>query len=160
MAPICQRGGLNTGSTTASTTTETTTKRSECPNGWETYPGDGSVLKCFTYGGDTDYATDAEENCQAQGGHLASIHSVEEQNFLMQTFNPSDRVWIGAVDPDHDRAWEWTDGSSFDFSYWMSGQPDGSTQDYAVMDCSYSTSCQWNVFFFYLKYNYICQLTL
>ena len=105
---------------------------------------------------------EAEEKfCQAQGGHLASIHSVEEQNFLMQTFNPSDRVWVGAVDPDHDGAWEWTDGSTFEFSNWMSGQPDGGSGSYyTVMDCSYSTSCQWNDLYYGNNYDYICQLTL
>merc|ERR1712037_856061 len=58
---------------------------------------DGSTIKCFKHCGDTTYATYAEQNCQTQGGHLASIHSMEEQNFLINTFNPSARVWIGAV---------------------------------------------------------------
>ena len=162
VAPICQRGGLTAGSTTASTTTETTTKRPECPDGWETYTGTGSLVKCFNYGyGGTQYATDAEENCQAHGGHLASIHSVEEQDFLKHTFNPSERVWIGAVDPNQNGGWEWTDGSSFDFSNWSSGQPNGGSGSYyTVMDCSASSSCQWNDLFYGNNYNYICQLTI
>ena len=58
--------------------------------------------KCFKFCGDTTYATYAVDNCRTQGGHLASIHSLEEQNFLAQTFNPgSGYLWIGAVDTDH-----------------------------------------------------------
>ena len=76
----------------------------------------------------------------------------------MQTFNPPDRVWIGAVDPDQNGAWEWTDGSSFDFAYWMSGQPDGG-QYYALMDFSYSGSGEWNDLYYSNNYHYICQLT-
>ena len=117
-------------------------------------------VKCFKYSGDTAYATNAEGNCVNLGGHLASIHSAEEQNFLMQTFNPSEDVWIGAVDADHDWVWEWTDGSPFDFSYWLSDQPDGG-QYYTVMDCDNSASGKWRD----LGYNdndfhYIYQLDL
>ena len=159
MAPICQRGGLNAGTTTVATTTETTTERPECPYDWETYTGDGSNVKCFKYCRDRTYATDAEIACQDQGGHLASIHSSEEQNFLMQTFNPSDAVWIGAVDTDHNGAWEWTDGSTFDFSNWVSGQPDGK-QYYAYMDCNDSPSGQWKDYYYNVHQQYICQITL
>ena len=158
VAPICQRGGLSA-DTTTSTTTETTTERPECPNGWETYTGDGSSIKCFKYYGGAMYATHAEESCLGQGGHLASVHSFEEQNFLVQTFNPAVEVWIGAVDTDHNGAWEWTDGSPFDFSYWLSDQPDGG-QYFTVMDCDDSTSGQWRDLEFDRSYNYICQLTL
>ena len=88
---------------------------------------------------------------------MASIHSVEEQNFLINTFNPSAKVWIGAVDPDHDGVWEWTDGSSFDFSYWLSGQPDGG-QYYTVMDDI--SSGAWRDLEYSDSYQYFCQLTL
>jgi len=159
VAPICQRGGLDAGptTTTASTTTQTTTERPECPYGWETYNGDGASVKCFKHCGDTQYATYAEQNCQAQGGHLASIHSLEEQNFLINTFNPSAKVWIGAVDTDHNGVWEWTDGSSFDFSYWLSDQPDGG-QYYTVID--YVSSRRWRDLDYNDNNQYICQLTL
>ena len=168
VAPICQRGGLSAGTTTASNTTETatttpgtTTKRPECPYGWETYTDTSSSVKCFKYGSDTHYATDAEEACQAQGGHLASIHSREEQNFLMQTLNPENRVWIG-LHRGENRAFEWTDGSTLDFIYWMSGQPDGSSKnDYVFMDCLYSPVLgEWNDLYYGQNYHYICQLTL
>ena len=163
VAPICQRGGLSASSTTVATTTETTTERPECPDGWETYTGDSSHIKCFKYCGDTQYANWAEDNCQYQGGHLASIHSAEEQNFIVQTFNPSGNVWIGAVDYDHDGVWEWTDGSSFDFSYWIPGsEPDGGLYNgYTFMDIAYYSNGYWNdAYYSSHYYGYICQLIL
>ena len=164
VAPICQRGGLSAGSTTASTTTETTTERPECPDGWETYTGDSSHIKCFKYCGDTQYATWAEDNCQYQGGHLASIHSAEEQNFIVQTFDPSERVWIGSVDPDNNGVWEWTDGSTFDFSYWRSNEPDGYPSGhhpyYTVMDFYTYNDGLWEDYPYDQYFDYICQLTL
>ena len=79
----------------------------------------------------------------------------------MQTFNPQSKVWIGARDHDVDGVWEWTDGSNFDFSYWMSGQPDGGSKyDYGVMDCLYSSSGEWSLLYFAYDHDYICQLTL
>ena len=153
MAPICQRGGLSAGTTTATTTT---TSRPECPYGWETYEDSNGNLKCFKYCGDTTYATYAEENCRAQGGHLASIHSAEEQNFLVQTFNSNYEVWIGAVDPHHNSGWEWTDGTPFDFSYWGSGEPDGG-QYYTTMTTS---SGRWSDHTYDHYCQYICQLSL
>ena len=157
MAPICQRGGLNADTTTASTTTETTTERPECPYDWETYIGNGSYVKCFKYCGDYAYATYAEDNCQALGGHLASIHSLEEQNFLSSTYYTTSysRTWIGAVDTDHNNVWEWIDGSDFDFSYWISGsEPDGGSY-YTVMDFGYSSSGYWNDMTYNHNYPYI-----
>ena len=153
VAPICQRGGLSAGTTT---TTTTTTSRPDCPYGWEAYEDSNGNLKCFKYCGDTTYPTYAEESCRAQGGHLASIHSAEEQNFLVQTFNPSSEVWIGAVDPHHNSGWEWTDGTPFDFSYWGSGEPDGG-QYYTTMTTS---SGRWSDHTYDHYCQYICQLSL
>ena len=49
---------------------------------WETYNGDDQSLKCFKYFPSQQYATTAEKDCQALGGHLASIHSLEEKKFI------------------------------------------------------------------------------
>ena len=36
-----------------------------------------------------------------------------------------ENFWVGVVDVNHSGNWEWTDGSSFDYSNWKSSQPDG-----------------------------------
>ena len=71
------------------------------------------------------------------------------------------RSGLGRWTLDYKGVWEWTDGSTFDFSYWMSGQPDGGSKyDYGVMDCLYSTTGEWSILYFGYKHDYICQLTL
>ena len=176
VAPICQKGGLGadtttvtttTTGTTTKTTTETTTERPQCPSGWATYARDGSVIKCFAYFGDKAYATSAEYYCQAEGGHLASIHSIEEQDFIIQTFNPPRGIWIGLVDDNHDKVFEWTDGSTFDFENWDShGQPDGyeyygmigKGDEYNIR--TGADNWTWRDWDYNHSLSYICQLTL
>ena len=60
------------------------------------------------------------------GGHLLSIHSLEEQDWIQDNFE-SHRydTWIGGVDPEHNGDWGWTDGTKWDFTNWINGQPMG-----------------------------------
>lgn len=82
------------------------------------------------FGGYNYTLTMGELNWQAaelaainNGGHLASIHSLEEQEFLWNTFGADEEgnardLWIGLNDISIEGEYEWTDGSSFDFSLW------------------------------------------
>lgn len=66
---------------------------------------------------------DAEAYCVEQGGHLASVNSKGEQNFLVNlTENePVDNIWIGGYRLQDDKdTWYWTDGSDFDYTNWDS----------------------------------------
>ena len=64
------------------------------------------------------------------------------------------------MDTDHNRVWEWTDGSPIDFSYWLSDQSDGG-QYYTVMDCDGSASGKWrDLGYSDDRFHYICQLDL
>ena len=59
---------------------------------------------------------------------MASIHSEEEMEFInsITSFN-GDYIYIGGTDAANEGQWEWTDGSAWDFEYWLSGQPDSGT---------------------------------
>jgi len=67
---------------------------------------------------------DAESYCQSwiPGAHLASVHSVEESNFIHQTF-PAE-VSLGGSDIESEENWKWSDGSVWDYDNWAPGQPD------------------------------------
>merc|ERR1712130_520975 len=65
VAPICQRGGLSARTTT---TVSTTTKSHECPDGWETFTGSDSVIKCLKFYSSVEFATSAEYFCQGEEG--------------------------------------------------------------------------------------------
>ncbi|XP_043219920.1 lectin BRA-3-like [Amphibalanus amphitrite] len=64
------------------------------------------------------------------GSQLASIHSLIENAFVMQTYNFGD-TWIGLNDIETEGSFQWTDGSKVDFTNWAQKQPD----DYHGQDC-------------------------
>ncbi|CAJ0923540.1 unnamed protein product, partial [Mesorhabditis belari] len=74
---------------------------------------------------------EAEAYCASRKGHLVSIHSQEENDFvwkLAKNFPANRSFWIGLKrNPDKGNAFEWTDGSSVDFTNWMVGEPDSYT---------------------------------
>jgi neurocan core protein len=40
----------------------------------------------------------AEKDCNDKGGHLASIHSADENRFIGNLYSGSNSVWIGGTD--------------------------------------------------------------
>ena len=64
---------------------------------------------------------ETEHKCQENGGHLASIHSEEENTFVGEDVVMWDNVWVGGRGGNG--RWEWVDGSEWDWSMWVSGQP-------------------------------------
>ena len=81
---------------------------------------------------------DAENYCQGQGAHLASVHSAEESNFL--TGLTSERHWLGGTDVALEGNWVWSDGTAWTFTDWTSGEPNNG----AVENCLMKKGTQWN----------------
>ncbi len=70
--------------------------------------------------------TDAKVACEKMGGHLVTITSREENDFvagLLQSFKKF-FYWTGGTDSFKEGCWEWITGEKFNYSYWLSGQPD------------------------------------
>ncbi len=74
-------------------------------------------------------------------GHLVTISSPEERQFLQSTFGNS-KFWIAASDAQQEASWTWTSGveSGFEIkpTYWLSGQPNGGT----LGNCAFMDSSQ------------------
>ncbi|XP_060698524.1 lectin-like, partial [Hemiscyllium ocellatum] len=72
---------------------------------------------------------DAELHCQnlAPGGHLASLHWMEQNNVLAEMIHNSQNnnvpTWVGLSDIHKEGTFQWIDGSASDFMYWMKGEP-------------------------------------
>lgn len=66
----------------------------------------------------------AETICSELGGHLVSINSPEEQEFVqgIADENMIDNLWLGGYWDDE--VWKWTDGSEFTYSNWDENKPD------------------------------------
>jgi hypothetical protein len=96
----------------------------------------------------------AEATAVSRGGHLTSIHSAAENNFIlnMQGFGTSSFwSWTGLYQPPGSQepagGWVWSDGTTVNFTNWASGEPNnfGGHEDVAEMKPSFDpNSGQWN----------------
>ena len=126
----------------------------ECPNGnWKMYQG-----SCYAY---YPYAkkswADAEAYCKTEpGAQLASIHSYEELVFIQSNF-PRD-LWYGGTDIVGEGTFKWSDGSSWDFSYWMSGEPNNRKNQDCL--CGYAKELKWDDDYCEEKKLFLCKLGL
>ena len=104
---------------------------------------------------------DAESQAQALGGHLVTIHSAAENQFIIDNvlldFSGSGGpnltnlpVWIGYHDPVtgdgngaiHASNFVWADGSTSTYTNWASGEPNNAngTEYYTAMNWHHSVS--------------------
>ncbi|MDB4306013.1 hypothetical protein N9980_00440 [bacterium] len=82
----------------------------------------------------------SRDECQVFGGHLVTIHSLEEQIFLMELIDAGTcegwGPWIGLTDEDVEGDWIWVSGEPTTFTLWQPGEPNGGTsENYAHIDC-------------------------
>ncbi len=78
----------------------------------------------------------AEVVARAMGGHLVSINSQVEQDFVFNNLHPgSGGVWIGATDEVTEGTFLWTNGATLTYSNWKAGEPNnGGNEDSVAMD--------------------------
>jgi len=86
---------------------------------------------------------EAKKRCEEMGGHLVSITSPEEQEFVCSLIAQSgipvdrrpgtsdqwaewrDKLWLGGTDEGSEGRWRWVDGSPWEYAPWVPGQPGG-----------------------------------
>jgi hypothetical protein len=93
----------------------------------------------FTGENDGKVWQDAETFCVGLSGHLASIHSQDEFNFIMNFNYPVNSFywpWTGLSSKDQGQTWQWSDGSTTDDIPWGAGEPDLSSPYY----CAFANS--------------------
>nr|XP_032831863.1 neurocan core protein-like [Petromyzon marinus]XP_032831864.1 neurocan core protein-like [Petromyzon marinus] len=88
-----------------------------CEPGWHGFGG-----RCYRYVAERLPWAEAEEACRSVGGHLASIASRDENNFILAL--GSDYQWIGLNDRFSEGDFHWSDGSQLSFEHWRPQQPD------------------------------------
>ena len=78
----------------------------------------------------------ANRYAQALGGHLATITSKEENDYIISLKNKgaftSKHCWLGATDLDSEGTWKWCTGEEFSYSNWDVGQPDNYSDLYGT----------------------------
>ncbi|CAL8382004.1 unnamed protein product [Boreogadus saida] len=113
-----------------------------CEHFWVSFGVD-----CYKYVASKMNWIDAEKNCISLGGHLVSIHSTGENNFIVMMVESFDPLkgphWIGFFDVIEEGTWMWIDGSPNDFTSWRPNEPNnvGGNEDCVAFD---STQPGWN----------------
>uniref|UniRef100_A0AC34G4E2 C-type lectin domain-containing protein n=1 Tax=Panagrolaimus sp. ES5 TaxID=591445 RepID=A0AC34G4E2_9BILA len=100
-----------------------------CPNNWSFYETTGY---CYYVGVNNITWESAQDSCVLQGSNLASIHSIDENNFVLNLipFNPNNLqcnmeqwAWIGLFSVTNQTTWRWIDNSPYNYSLWAPGWP-------------------------------------
>ncbi|CAJ0923679.1 unnamed protein product, partial [Mesorhabditis belari] len=99
---------------------------------------------------------EAEAYCGGRKSHLVSIHSQEENDFvwkLPKNVGSESLFWIGLKsNPNKENAFEWTDGSSVDFTNLKVGWPD--SKSHALL---WSLDGKWTVWSPTDQFRFICK---
>ncbi len=83
--------------------------------------------------------TDAEDEAQRLGAHLATIRSQAEQDWVWSTFGPAglgaNDLWIGLTDRVTQNVYLWQSGEPLVYTNWGPGEPNNATsgEDYIHM---------------------------
>jgi len=86
---------------------------------------------------------DAVAACEGRGMALASIHSEEEQAFVNEFI--TEDTWIGLTDHEEEDVFVWVDGTSVDFEWWGTGEPnDNQAEDCVEITRRHGHHKQWN----------------
>ncbi len=65
----------------------------ECPEGWKLFKA-----RCYLLAESAATWADAENDCNRKGGHLASVHSADENTFIFNLPSSPTNLYIGATD--------------------------------------------------------------
>ncbi|KAM8875001.1 neurocan core protein isoform 2-T2 [Spinachia spinachia] len=88
-----------------------------CEHTWRKFHG-----HCYRYFSRRHTWEDAEKDCREHSGHLASVHSPAEQNFIRGLSH--DNTWIGLNDRTVEDDFQWTDKMDLQYENWRENQPD------------------------------------
>ncbi|HJL14468.1 MAG TPA: lectin-like protein [Sandaracinaceae bacterium LLY-WYZ-13_1] len=78
---------------------------------------------CFRFVASARAWTDAEADCVAWGGHLATLRDAEEERFVLGRRPEDTAYWFGLNDRDEEDAFVWVDGSGASHRRWVDDAP-------------------------------------
>uniref|UniRef100_A0AAY4EKS3 Neurocan b n=1 Tax=Denticeps clupeoides TaxID=299321 RepID=A0AAY4EKS3_9TELE len=88
-----------------------------CEHGWKKFHG-----HCYRLFPRRHTWEDAEKDCREHSGHLTSVNSALEQDFLNSLGR--ENTWIGLNDRTVEEDFQWTDAMDLVYENWRANQPD------------------------------------
>lgn len=89
----------------------------------------------------------AQQYCESLGGHLATITSQEENDYIYKVVRDAGytSAYFGLTDVDTEGTWKWITGEPLSYQNWHKGEPNSENQneDYAMFYYKYSDGT-WN----------------
>lgn len=80
---------------------------------------------------------EAKEAAESQNGHLVTITSQKEQDFISNLIKDTekDKYWLGLSDEQEEGRWEWVTGEAYSYSNWAKNEPNNGygTEDYVAL---------------------------
>ena len=111
---------------------------------------------------------EAEAECKGQTwegvqGHLASVHSEEENDFVASL--AKDRILLGGHDTHKEGQYEWSDGTTFTYQNWADNEPSnhgghGGNEDCIEIPFPASADKHWNDRLCSTKEKFVCKLNV
>ena len=106
----------------------------------ESYEFNGNFYKIIN---DEVTWDEAKANCESLGGHLVTITSVQEQDFINSINFYGESLWIGTFRDDTYR-WQWVTGEEWDYTNWGEGEPNDSSNVVPNENCAAVWPDLWN----------------
>ena len=103
------------------------------------YEYNGSIYRLTTAG----TWQQAQAQAQSLGGNLVTVNNQAEQDWLVTTFGPTERLWIGLTDEVTEGQFRWASGETSTYTNWLPGEPNNAgNEDYVEMN--YGGAGKWN----------------
>ncbi len=79
---------------------------------------------------------DAKSFCETLGGHLVSINSKDENEFIESIIKDAkqDIYWTGGLKEESSDVWQWLDGTLLTYTNWAQGEPNNDNGREAYME--------------------------
>ena len=131
--------------------------KASCPEDWQEFRD-----KCYKRAEYHWSWHDAQDGCELlhTGATLASAHNLDQNAFLAEDVAQYAVAWLGLRQADTSSNWTWTDGSSFDFEYWLPpDEPTGDGERCGLVNCYVNgmwcaRPCDGGIY----EENFMCQL--
>jgi len=99
------------------------------------------------FDGTADTWEDARRYCETLGGHLATLTSQEENDYVYQKMCDAgyESAYFGLTDREQEGVWQWVTGEPFQYQNWPAGEPnqENTDEDYGMFYFKY-TDGGWN----------------